>query len=112
MRQSQTSDKLEEVAREAGAHWGTTMRAQYLRDARKVGSWPGTLDQARRLIDTTVAAPLAEDERELLALLAERGARRAWSDSNAPPISSIHPIADLADFADEPWIPVRSRYGA
>jgi hypothetical protein len=112
MRQSQTSEKLEEVAREVGAQWGTTMRAQYLRDARKVGSWPGTLDQARRLIDDTVATPLADEERELLALLAERGARRAWSDTNPPPISTIQPIADLTDLEDAPWTPVRSRYGA
>jgi hypothetical protein len=112
MRQIQTSDKLEEVAREVGSQWGTMMRAQYLRDARKVGSWPGTLDQARRLIDDKVAAPLAEEQRELLALLAERGARRAWNDSNRPPISSVHPIADLTDLAEEPWEPVRSRYGA
>lgn len=112
MRQSQTSEKLEDVAREAGAQWGTMVRAQYLRDARKVGSWPGTLDQARRLIDDTVAAPLPDDQRELLALLAERGARRAWSDTNPPPISTIQPLAALTDLDDEPWEPVRSRYGA
>ena len=80
MRQSQSTEKLEEVAREVGVRWGTRMRAHYLRNARTIGSWPGTLDEARRLIDDTVGGMLQEDERELLALLAERGARRAWND--------------------------------
>jgi len=96
MRQSQSSEKLEEVAREVGTRWGTRVRAHYLRNARTLGSWPGTLDEARRLIDDTVGAPLADDERELLALLAERGARRAWNDvSNAPPVSSVQSITGL-----------------
>ena len=72
------------------------MRAHYLRSARTIGSWPGTLDEARRLIDDTVGAPLADDERELLALLAERGARRAWNDvANAQPVSSVQSITGL-----------------
>ena len=96
MRQSQSSEKLEEVAREVGARWGTRMRAHYLHNARTIGSWPGTLDEARRLIDDTVGARLEEEERELLALLAERGARRAWNDvTNAPPVSSVQVITRL-----------------
>ncbi len=72
------------------------MRAHYLRSARTLGSWPGTLDEARRLIDDTVGATLEEEERELLALLAERGARRAWNDvSSREPISSVQPITNL-----------------
>ena len=94
MRESQSSEKLEEVAREVGMRWGTQMRASYLHNARTIGSWPGTLDEARRLIDDAVGATLDEEERELLALLAERGARRAWNDvSNGAPISSVQPIA-------------------
>ena len=97
MRQSQSSDKLEEVAREVGMRWGTRMRAHYLGSARTLGSWPGTLDEARRLIDDTVGATLEEEERELLALLAERGARRAWNDDGSgQPISSVQPIASLS----------------
>jgi hypothetical protein len=96
MPQSQSSEKLEEVAREVGTRWGTRLRAHYLGSARTLGSWPGTLDEARRLIDDTVGAKLDEDERELLALLAERGARRAWNDvSNTQPISTVQPIANL-----------------
>jgi hypothetical protein len=72
------------------------MRAHYLRNARTIGSWPGTLDEARRLIDDTVGSRLEEDERELLALLAERGARRAWNDvSNVEPVSGVQSITGL-----------------
>ena len=110
MRHSQSSEKLEEVAREAGAQWGTQMRAQYLRADRSIGSWPGTLDDARRLIDSTVGGELGDEERELLALLAERGARRVWNDfTSAPPVSTVQSIASLND--DLP-APVRSRFGS
>jgi hypothetical protein len=110
MQHSQNSEKLEEVAREAGAQWGTKMRAQYLRADRTIGSWPGTLDDARRLIDSTVGRDLEEEERELLALLAERGARRVWNDfASSPPVSTVQAIASLND---ERPAPVRSRYGA
>ncbi|HMJ51374.1 MAG TPA: hypothetical protein VK540_04840 [Polyangiaceae bacterium] len=94
--QSRSSEKLEDVAREVGARWGTRMRAHYLGSARTLGSWPGTLDEARRLIDDTVGATLEDDERELLALLAERGARRAWNDvTDGQPISTVLPITGL-----------------
>jgi hypothetical protein len=96
MRQLQSSEKLEEVAREVGTRWGVRMRAHYLTSARAIGSWPGTLDEARRLIDDTVGAQLDDEERELLALLAERGARRAWNDvSNGEPISTVQLITKL-----------------
>lgn len=74
------------------------MRAHYLGSARTLGSWPGTLDEARRLIDDTVGATLEDDDRELLALLAERGARRAWSDvTDGQPISTVLPITGLVN---------------
>jgi hypothetical protein len=98
MRQSQSSEKLEEVAREVGARWGTRLRAHYLRSARTLGSWPGTLDEARRLIDDTLGATLEEEDRELLALLAERGARRAWTDfSDGQPVSAVQPVGSLQE---------------
>jgi hypothetical protein len=78
------SEKLEDTARELGVSWGTRLRAQYLKSARTLGNWPGSLDEARRLIDTTISKPLDEEERELLALLAERGARRAWHEIATP----------------------------
>jgi len=92
-------EKLEEVAREVGVRWGIRMRAHYLRNERALGSWPGTLDEARRLIDDTVGTTLDSEERELLALLAERGARRAWSDvsNGGPPISSMQAISFRRD---------------
>ena len=98
MRSSQNAEKLEEVAREVGVLWGTRMRARYLGSARTIGRWPGTLDEARRLIDDTVGATLEQEERELLALLAERGARRAWNDvSSAPPSSTVQPISTVQE---------------
>ncbi|MET0591859.1 MAG: hypothetical protein ABW133_04115 [Polyangiaceae bacterium] len=110
MRQSQSSEKLEEVARQAGAQWGSKMRAQYLRADRTIGSWPGTLDDARRLIDSTVNAELGAEERELLALLAERGARRVWNDfASSPPISTVQAISELSD--ELPGI-AKSRFGS
>jgi hypothetical protein len=93
MRQLEGSEKLEDVAREVGVRWGTRMRAHYLRSARTIGNWPGTLDEARHLIDDAVGTRLEEEERELLALLVERGARRAWNDvSSSPPISRVQAI--------------------
>src|SRR5262245_57304653 len=92
MQQFEGSEKLEDVAREVGVRWGNRMRAQYLRNARTLGSWPGTLDEARHLIDDACGR-LEEGERELLALLVERGARRAWNEiPSSPPISGVQTI--------------------
>jgi len=77
------SGNLQEAAREVGARWGSRVRAQYLARAETLGSWPGTLEDARRLIDSTLGPSLAEEEREILALLAERGARRAWVERSS-----------------------------
>ena len=100
MRESEGTEKLEDVAREVGVRWGTRMRAHYLRSARTLGRWPGTLDEARHLIDDAVGEPLQDDERELLALLVERGARRAWNDvSSAPPISGVKAIGGVQTIA-------------
>lgn len=96
MRESEGTGKLEDVAREVGVRWGARMRAHYLRSARTIGSWPGTLDEARHLIDDAVGQPLQEDDRELLALLVERGARRAWNDvSSTAPISGVQAIGGV-----------------
>ena len=84
MQQAQVeSGNLEQVAREVGKRWGTRLKAQYLATARSIGSWPGTLDEARSLIDATLDRTLDDEERELLALLVERGARRVWHAGDA-----------------------------
>jgi hypothetical protein len=45
---------------------------------RSPASWPGTLAQARELVEGVLGDQGAEEERETLAMLVERGARRAW----------------------------------
>jgi hypothetical protein len=69
---------LEHMARDIGRRWGLRMRAEQLAPGDNVGNWPGTLDQARTLVDSALQQPLPHEERELLAMLVERGARRAW----------------------------------
>jgi hypothetical protein len=71
------SENLEQLARDLGFRWGARLRAQYLASEQTIGTWPGTLDEARRLVERAFGR-LLDDQRELLALLAERGARRAW----------------------------------
>jgi hypothetical protein len=75
---SEGVDNFEQAAREIGQRWGVRMKTQYAAQDKTMGSWPGTLEEARRLVDSTFGVRLADEERELLALLVERGARRAW----------------------------------
>jgi hypothetical protein len=79
------STNLEQVARDLGQHWGARLKAEYLASEQTIGVWPGTLDEARHLIDSALGYRIHDEERELLALLVERGARRAWH-------SSVHPV--------------------
>jgi hypothetical protein len=71
-------DHVEQVARDLGHRWGMRLKSQYQAREKSLGNWPGTLEEARGLVDSAVEGKLAHDERELLALLVERGARRAW----------------------------------
>src|SRR3989440_29471 len=55
MQQAQVEiDNLEKMARELGHRWGARLKAQYLASEQTIGSWPGTLDEARELIDAAV----------------------------------------------------------
>lgn len=72
------ADNHEQFAREIGQRWGARLKAQYLVHAKSLGSWPGTLEEARRLVDVNFGRDLTDEERELLAMLVERGARREW----------------------------------
>jgi len=72
------ADNQEQIAREIGQRWGARLKAQYLARAQSLGSWPGTLEEARRLADVNFGHELTDEERELLAMLVERGARREW----------------------------------
>jgi hypothetical protein len=75
---------LEQIARDLGHRWGARLKAQYLASEQTMGVWPGTLDEARHLIDSALGYRIPDEERELLALLVERGARRAWHSSDHP----------------------------
>jgi hypothetical protein len=72
------TESLEQIARDVGRRWGSELKAHYLATGRAIASWPGTLGEARQLVDAAVGRQLDDQERELLALLVERGARRAW----------------------------------
>ena len=80
--QFEISANLEQIARDIGHRWGSRLKEQYIASDQTIGSWPGTLDEARRLIDTASDRHLGDEQRELLALLVERGARRAWHSSD------------------------------
>ena len=70
--------ELEHVARSIGERWGRNLRERHEAVGRRLGAWPCGLDEARRLIDNLLGARLSEEEREPLAIIAERSARRAW----------------------------------
>jgi hypothetical protein len=76
------SANLEQIARDIGQHWGARLKAQYLKGDQTIGCWPGTLDEARTLIDGALERRVGDEQRELLALLVERGARRAWHSAD------------------------------
>jgi hypothetical protein len=71
--------ELEQVARSIGERWGRNLRAHHEASGRYRGTWPCGLDDARRLIDELLGTRLSEEEREPLAIIAERSARRAWA---------------------------------
>ena len=73
---------LEQIARDIGHRWGARLKDQYRQASQAIYNWPGTLDEARRLIDTALGRRVGDEQRELLALLVERGARRAWHSSD------------------------------
>jgi hypothetical protein len=93
---------FEQVARDVGRRWGANLKAEYLASGRAIGNWPCGLDEARRLVDTAVGR-VEDSERELLALLVERGARRAWH--------SRDPVADLEVSEDAPSPAARTLSG-
>jgi hypothetical protein len=70
--------ELEHVARSLGERWGRTLRVRHEEGGQRLGAWPYGLQEARRLIDELLGARLNEEQREPLAIIAERSARRAW----------------------------------
>jgi len=72
--------ELEQVARSIGERWGKSLRALREKSGHGQGTWPCGLEDARRLIDDLLGTRLTEEEREPLAIIAERSARRAWGE--------------------------------
>jgi hypothetical protein len=70
--------ELEQVARSIGERWGKSLRALHEKSGHRLGAWPCGLEEARRLIDDLLGTRLTEEQREPLAIIAERSARRAW----------------------------------
>jgi hypothetical protein len=68
----------EQAAREAGHRWGLRQVALHGARNARLGNWPGTLEECRQMVDALVGRKIGHDERELLAMLVERAARRAW----------------------------------
>jgi len=71
-------EQWEQVARSIGERWGTELKARHGAIGRQPGAWPCGLEDARRLIDDLLGPRLDEEEREPLAIIAERSARRVW----------------------------------
>jgi hypothetical protein len=69
---------LEQVARSIGERWGRNLRLRHEQGGRSIGAWPCSLEEARCLIDELLGTRLNEEQREPLAIIAERSARRAW----------------------------------
>jgi hypothetical protein len=74
-------DNHEQVARDIGKRWAERLKAVYSTRGQAITSWPGTLEEARRLVDVNFGQQLPDEERELSAMLVERGARREWHTS-------------------------------
>ena len=70
--------ELEQVARSIGERWGKSLRALHEKRGHRLATWPCGLEEARRLIDDLLGTRLTEEQREPLAIIAERSARRAW----------------------------------
>jgi hypothetical protein len=87
--------ELEQVARSIGERWGRSMRARHEANGLRLGTWPCGLDEARRLIDELLGTRLTEEEREPLAIIAERSARRAWGTDAGR--SGVRPIELFAE---------------
>jgi hypothetical protein len=71
-------EDVEQIARQLGYDWGTRVREEYMTQESSPESWPGTLQQARELVEGAFGEQPADEERETLVMLVERGARRAW----------------------------------
>jgi hypothetical protein len=71
-------EEWEHVARSIGERWGRQQRLRHGASGGQSGAWPCGLEDARQLIDDLLGLRLNEEDREPLAIIAERSARRVW----------------------------------
>src|SRR6266568_8185016 len=70
-------ENLEHVARALGERWARRLQTDPA-VRRSAELWPGSLEQARELLDEFLGARVPTEHREALALLLERSARACW----------------------------------
>ena len=71
-------EQWEQLARSIGERWGKRLKGRQSAIGGSLGAWPCGLSDARRLIDDLLGARLTDEEREPLAIIAERSARGIW----------------------------------
>jgi hypothetical protein len=72
-------DTLAERADDYGASWATRILGR-MAERKPPREWPGTIDEARRVVDI-FAAQTAFADRERLAAIVQHSAQGIWSDS-------------------------------
>jgi hypothetical protein len=79
----QDFDALVERADAYGALWATRILRRLERQRVTPREWPGTIDEARRVVDA-FAGPTAFTDRERLAAIVQHSAEGMWTDSVRP----------------------------
>jgi hypothetical protein len=91
-------ENLEQVARALGERWARRLQDECGASEDIEDLWPGTLEQARQILDATLGQRISAENREPLAMIVERSARAAWRrrrTSGTHPIASAEPDHDL-----------------
>jgi hypothetical protein len=70
---------LEQTARVLGERWARRLR--FGSAAKDLGPWPGTIEEARHLLDATLGCECPSDRLDALVSIVERSARAAWRGS-------------------------------
>jgi hypothetical protein len=71
---------LAERADDYGTLWATRILGRIAEAPNLPRDWPGTIDEARRMVDT-FAAQTAYADRERLAAIVQHSAQGMWTDS-------------------------------
>ena len=74
-------DNLEQTARVLGERWARRLRANLGLIGNGTAPWPGTLDEARHLLNATFVGELPREQLDSLVSILERSARAAWRGS-------------------------------